>query len=595
MLIEHPIFLKSLRYLSLGTTFVLLVGCGVVYTPQNLPRQGRETLQNQAEVELTFIALDQAAVTKANRTEYKRRVIDGSNLNGPARLQPVSAALSSNWPVRAKPQPYLIGIGDTLTLTRIMDSSKSGALTTQELRVSESGHVTLLDVGREELQELLPSERGPFPYLIGVGDVLDYATIITSIDEAGATTQKIQSQSLLVSATGDVSILGVGEVSVSGLRLGEARNEVSQLLLRRGLAIDFQLAIIDFKSQEFVVGGQYVKNGLYPYTTAPVSLNTLLTAGVSSATGAAETLSLAAAESLNITVRLIRGEQQYRFTAKRLLMETAQFYIYPGDRFFVETAGLNSGIDPISVVGLTADQARLLIESYLKSNLLTSRTNLSVTGFRSQKFFVSGDVLAGGAYPFTDTPVLMVEAMTAAGLSVNSDADSAVSFADRDKVIHLFRAGHNYRISSQDLLSNPAGLYMQSGDRLVVNDLKYRSENVIIAGAVASQTIYSITAEDRQTLSDALYSTGALSTSGGDPSQIYVLRQTDKIYAYHLDGSNPARLILAGKFELRPNDIIFIAEQPISQFSRVLQQVLLIFGGASSLAKPAESASSVAQ
>jgi len=560
---------------------VLLVGCGVVYTPQNLPRQGRETLQNQAEVELTFIALDQAAVTKANRTEYKRRVIDGSNLNGPARLQAESAALSSNWPGTAKPQPYLIGIGDTLTLTRFVDSSKSSALTTQELRVSESGHVALLDVGREQLQELLPSERGPFPYFIGVGDVLGYSAI-------GAAAQKGHSQSLLVSATGDVNILGVGEVSVSGLRLGEARNEVSQLLLRRGLAIDFQLEIIDFKSQHYVVGGQYVNHGVYPYTTTPVSLNALLT-------GAAETLSLAAAESLNITVRLIRGEQQYRFTAKRLLMETAQFYIYPGDRFFVETAGLNSGIDPISVVGLTADQARLLIESYLKSNLLTSRTNLSVTGFRSQKFFVSGDVLAGGAYPFTDTPVLMVEAMTAAGLSVNSDADSAVSFADRDKVIHLFRAGHNYRISSQDLLSNPAGLYMQSGDRLVVNDLKYRSENVIIAGAVASQTIYSITAEDRQTLSDALYSTGALSTSGGDPSQIYVLRQTDKIYAYHLDGSNPARLILAGKFELRPNDIIFIAEQPISQFSRVLQQVLLIFGGASSLAKPAESASSVAQ
>ena len=581
MLIEHPIFLKSLRYLSLGTTFVLLVGCGVVYTPQNLPLQGRETLQNQAEVELTFIALDQAAVTKANRTEYKRRVIDGSNLTGPARLQTESAALSSNWPATAKPQPYLIGIGDTLTLTRFVDSSKSSALTTQELRVSESGHVALLDVGREQLQELLPSERGPFPYFIGVGDVLGYSAI-------GAPAQKGHSQSLLVSATGDVNILGVGEVSVSGLRLGEARNEVSQLLLRRGLAIDFQLEIIDFKSQHYVVGGQYVNHGVYPYTTTPVSLNALLT-------GAAETLSLAAAESLNITVRLIRGEQQYRFTAKRLLMETAQFYIYPGDRFFVETAGLNSGIDPISVVGLTADQARLLIESYLKSNLLTSRTNLSVTGFRSQKFFVSGDVLAGGAYPFTDTPVLMVEAMTAAGLSVNSDADSAVSFADRDKVIHLFRAGHNYRISSQDLLSNPAGLYMQSGDRLVVNDLKYRSENVIIAGAVASQTIYSITAEDRQTLSDALYSTGALSTSGGDPSQIYVLRQTDKIYAYHLDGSNPARLILAGKFELRPNDIIFIAEQPISQFSRVLQQVLLIFGGASSLAKPAESASSVAQ
>lgn len=583
MLIEHPIFSKSLRYLSLGTTFVFLVGCGVVYTPQNLPRQGSETLQNQAEVELTFIALDQSAVTKANSTEYKRRVIDGSNLNGPARLQTESAALSSNWPATTKPQPYLIGIGDTLTLTRIVDSSKSSELTTQELRVSESGHVTLLDVGREQLQELLPSERGPFPYLIGIGDVLGYSTIITTIDETGAPTQKIQSQSLLVSATGDVSILGVGEVSVSGLRLGEARNEVSQLLLRRGLAIDFQLAIIDFKSQHYVVGGQYVNNGLYPYTTAPVSLNTLLTAGVSSATGAAETLSLAAAESLNITVRLIRGEQQYRFIAKRLLTETAQFYIYPGDRIIVETAGLNSGIEPISVVGLTADQARLLIERELKANQLTPRTNLSVTGFSSQKYFVSGDVTTSGVYPFTNTPVLLAEAMTVAGSRVGSDADAVQSFVDHDKVIELFRAGRNYRFSARDLLSNPAGLYVQSGDNLVVKELRYRSEKVIIAGAVASQTIYSITAEDRQTLSDALYSTGALSTSSSDPSQIYVLRQTDKTYAYHLDGSNPARLILAGKFELRPNDIIYISEQPIIQFNRVLQQLLHGIGAGRSL------------
>ena len=582
MLIEHPIFSKSLRYLSLGTSFAFLVGCGVIYTPQNLPRHGNETLQNQADIELTFIVLDQSAVTNANRTEYKRRVIDGSNLNGPARLQTESAALSSNWPATAEPQPYHIGIGDTLTLTRIMVSSKSSELTTQQLRVSKSGHVTLLDVGREQLQERLPSEHGPFPYLIGVGDVLDYSTIITTIDETGTPTQKVQTQRLLVSAIGDVSILGVGEVSVSDLKLGEARNEISQLLLRRGLAFDFQLAITDFSSQNYVVGGEYANNGVYPYTTKPVSLNTLITAGISSATG---TLSLADAESLNITVRLIRGEQQYRFTVKRLLTETEQYYIYPGDRIIVETSGFNSDFDPISVVGLTADQARLLIERELKANQLTPRTNLSVTDFKSQKYFVSGDITTGGVYPYTDTPVLLAEAITISNSKEEPEAGTAQNFADRDKVIQLFRGDREYRFSARDLLSNPAGLYVQSGDRLVVKDLRYRSEKVIITGAVKLPTIYPITAEDRQTLIDALYSAGALGTSSGDPSQIYVLRQTDKTYAYHLDGSNPVRLILAGKFELRPNDIIFIAEQPISQFNRVLQQILLGIGGITSFAE----------
>ncbi len=573
MLVERPAHSKSLRGLTLVTALTFLIGCGAVYTPQNLPRQGREAEKSQADIELTFIALDRAAVITANQAEYKRRVIDGSNLNGSARLQTESAALAPNWPATAPPQPYLIGAGDTLALTRIMGSDRGAALATQKIRVSETGHITLLDVGREQLQERLPSERGPLPYLIGVGDVLGYSSIITTIDGTGTPTRTVQSQSLLVSATGDVSILGVGDVSVSGLNLAEARNEVAQLLLRRGLAIDFQIGITGFNSQQYIVGGAYGAGG-QAFTSEPVTLNALITMrGVTEAE----------IDRLNIYVRVIRGDREYIISAKRLLTGVEEYYIHSGDRILVEVSSLSPMLDPIPVAGLTADQARGLIEGEYRANQLTSRTSLEVTGFTSQKYFVSGDVARGGVYPLTNTPVLLAEALAVAGLRVDSDADAPRSFADHDKVIKLTRAGHGYRFSARELLANPAGLYVHSGDRLAVTDLRYRSEKVIIAGAVARQTIYPITAEDRQTLSDALYSAGALSTSSGDPSQIYVLRQAGEAYAYHLDGSNPARLFLASEFELRPNDIIFIAEQPIIQFNRVLQQVLQGIGGITAL------------
>ncbi len=61
------------------------------------------------------------------------------------------------------------------------------------------------------------------------------------------------------------------------------------------------------------------------------------------------------------------------------------------------------------------------------------------------------------------------------------------------------------------------------------------------------------------------------------PSQIYVLRGTEssaRVNAFRLDARNAAHFVLATKFELRPNDVIFVAEQPVTRWSRVTQQII---------------------
>jgi polysaccharide export outer membrane protein len=52
-----------------------------------------------------------------------------------------------------------------------------------------------------------------------------------------------------------------------------------------------------------------------------------------------------------------------------------------------------------------------------------------------------------------------------------------------------------------------------------------------------------------------------------------------------LNTKNAAALTLATRFELRPNDIIFIAEQPITKWNRVINQITpsLITSGVSAI------------
>ena len=78
----------------------------------------------------------------------------------------------------------------------------------------------------------------------------------------------------------------------------------------------------------------------------------------------------------------------------------------------------------------------------------------------------------------------------------------------------------------------------------------------------------------QMTLADGLYAQGGFSAETGNPSQIYVLRDDGitGVTAWQLDSRNVANLILATQFNLYPNDIIFVAEQPVTRWNRVVQQ-----------------------
>lgn len=126
-----------------------------------------------------------------------------------------------------------------------------------------------------------------------------------------------------------------------------------------------------------------------------------------------------------------------------------------------------------------------------------------------------------------------------------------------------------------------AALEEQRGIFLQRNTLgAVKRDYIYLAGEVSSQTRWPLPFDEQASLADVLYDNGGYNTVTGNPAQIYVLRAaTDPaafgaVTAWHLDARNAVALTLAPKFQMRPDDIVFIEQQPITTWNRAVQQAL---------------------
>ena len=126
------------------------------------------------------------------------------------------------------------------------------------------------------------------------------------------------------------------------------------------------------------------------------------------------------------------------------------------------------------------------------------------------------------------------------------------------------RSGNEYIFSLIKLLNSKGPSLAFPDDKVFINAVNYSLETVLIVGETGAQKSLPITSVQRPTLSDTIFSGTVLNAGSSDFSQIYVIRQSkDKFKAYHLDITDPTRIKLAKNFEMRPDDIVFVAAQPL--------------------------------
>ncbi len=284
----------------------------------------------------------------------------------------------------------------------------------------------------------------------------------------------------------------------------------------------------------------------------------------------------------------------------------------------------------VPVAGLTLEEAEAVVFRRLVEAQIDPSFSLEIAEFNSKRVSIGGAVNTPTIAPISLTPLRLDQAIVAAGGITVVDQDYATIRIYRDGTIYQIPLAEFYSqpdlqkvrltdgdsvfvdteydlakaesyFSEQILLANfrasvraSAINELQTEVSLRRADMSEARDNfstrleldsverdyVYLTGEIAEQSRYPLPFDRKAVLADALYG-----DAGGVPNQtassrnIYVLRASPDprdfgaVTAWQLDLRNAANMLLATRFELRPNDVVFIAEQPVTKWNRVVNQI----------------------
>lgn len=274
-------------------------------------------------------------------------------------------------------------------------------------------------------------------------------------------------------------------------------------------------------------------------------------------------------------------------------------------------------IGRIDIVGQTIEEAEATVFQALVENQIDPKFSLEIAEFNSKSVSIGGAVKSAQITPITLKPLTLQNALQTAG--------GIDSITHEYTTIRIYRGGKEYQIPFLELSAQPKlqGLVLHDGDSIIVeNDFQkhlaligaksqaleeiqikanlrraqstearqnfltklelgaVKRDYAYLAGEVTKQGRFALPFNNTASLADILYSEGGIKNREGDLGQIYVLRAAgvgEPITAYHLDGGNAINLTLTAKMKLRPDDIVFVAEQKVTAWNRVISQILPSF------------------
>ena len=224
-------------------------------------------------------------------------------------------------------------------------------------------------------------------------------------------------------------------------------------------------------------------------------------------------------------------------------------------------------IGELYVTGMTVGELRDVLTVKLGTYIQNPQLDVRVVAYRSKRVYVVGEVNKPGILPLTDIPMAIVDAINQSG--------GLTQEADRGGV-NLTRGGEVYDVDLKALYEAgdvSQNLYLQHLDILNVRDLS--QQKVFLIGEINNPGSVFIE-KGRLTLAAAIGEAGGPKQISADTSRIYVIRNKDEEspQIFHLDAKYASGMLLAEQFELAAQDVIFIDTAGISQWARVINQLL---------------------
>ncbi|MDC0334468.1 hypothetical protein OAN23_03470 [Amylibacter sp.] len=224
------------------------------------------------------------------------------------------------------------------------------------------------------------------------------------------------------------------------------------------------------------------------------------------------------------------------------------------------------GIGSIYVKDKTLVEIREKIRNTLIRNGLSPNFQLEISEFKSRfaLIFNSGK---SSVVAITPRPTTLTE--LAASSNIHLKQKGLIS------ILKLIRNGKEYRLTNEDLLKKDRPrIYIEDKDQIEIEQYLYKPGQVYTLSGTQSARMVQINPETRESMADIMFQpNGTFANTFAKRSGVYLLRGVNPTTAYHLDAQNVSRILVASATEVRPNDIIFVAERPIISFSRLLSEL----------------------
>jgi len=227
-------------------------------------------------------------------------------------------------------------------------------------------------------------------------------------------------------------------------------------------------------------------------------------------------------------------------------------------------------IGSVKVLDLTVDEIRNKLTSLLAVTIENPQLEVRVSEYRSKKAFVGGELVKPGLQKITDVSLTLIDAITGAG--------GATPMADLSNAT-LTRQNKKYTLNLDELFVHGGGalnITLQDEDVLTVPSLI--ESKYYVLGKVVNPTQKEITS-NRVKLSEVVTDAGGVQRAGDEfihnSVHFFVIRNADNgTLVFHLDRSASDALILSDIFNIKPNDIIYVANERPANWNLVYEQII---------------------
>jgi len=221
----------------------------------------------------------------------------------------------------------------------------------------------------------------------------------------------------------------------------------------------------------------------------------------------------------------------------------------------------------VKAAGMNIAALRDTLTERLSTYIQDPQLDVRVVGYRSKRIYIVGEVNTPGVLPLNDVPLTIADAISLSGGLTPDAHKSGVNVSRQGNVYEIdLKALYDHADSSQNLM-------LQHGD--IVNVLDRSQQKVFVMGEVKTPKSVEII-NGHLTLAAALGEVGGVNQNSANSGAIYVVRGTDKDKPeiFHLDARYASGLLLAERFDMQAQDVVFVDSAGISQWNRVISQLL---------------------